>query len=177
MGQLLSFISSLFSGSTVRMLILGLDSAGKTTILYRFASGETIKTVPTIGFNLEELKHQDLTFKVWDLGGQEALRPYWRCYYQNTNAIIFVVDSCDVERMGIVAKELQFLCAEKELQKSVFAIFANKQDDPSALKPDEISDALKLHELKNNTWAIFATSGVTGQGLEEGLTWIAQQCK
>ncbi|EKE42452.1 hypothetical protein ENUP19_0051G0013 [Entamoeba nuttalli] len=160
------------------MLILGLDSAGKTTILYRIASGETIMTVPTIGFNLEELEYNQMKFKVWDLGGQENLRPYWRCYYSGTNAIIFVVDSCDRERIEVASKELEIISGDNNLQKTVIAIFANKQDDKKhCMSVEEITEKMKLSEIQNVTWSIFETSGVTGEGLKEGMEWIASHCK
>ena len=89
-------------------MILGLDNAGKTTILYRLQndSEENIQTIPTIGFNVEVLQYKNIKFQVWDLGGQTSIRPYWRCYYPNTDAIIFVVDSCDSERLGVAKQEL-----------------------------------------------------------------------
>lgn len=83
----------------VRVLILGLDNAGKTTILYKLQMGEVVTTVPTIGFNVETVQYKNVRFQVWDLGGQTSIRPYWRCYYQNTNAVIYVIDSADSERM------------------------------------------------------------------------------
>jgi GTPase SAR1 family protein len=79
----------------MRILILGLDGAGKTTILYRLQAGEVVTTIPTIGFNVETVTYKNLKFQVWDLGGQTSIRPYWRCYYTNTDAIIYVVDSAD----------------------------------------------------------------------------------
>jgi len=93
----------LFGSKEVRILILGLDNAGKTTILYRLQNDDdaVVQTIPTIGFNVEVLQYKNIKFQVWDLGGQTSIRPYWRCYYPNTDAIIFVVDSCDNERLGI----------------------------------------------------------------------------
>lgn len=98
--------STLLGNKEVRVLILGLDNAGKTTILYKLQMGEVVTTVPTIGFNVETVQYKNLRFQVWDLGGQTSIRPYWRCYYQNTNAVIYVVDSADGERMGISKQEL-----------------------------------------------------------------------
>ena len=175
MGALISYITSLFTKPS-RMLILGLDSAGKTTILYQIASGQAINTVPTVGFNMEELEYENIKFKVWDLGGQEALRPYWSCYYNNTNAVIFVIDSCDKERIHMARAELHKLAGEKELQNAVIAIFANKQDDEEhAMNVDDISKEMGLSELKHNTWSIFKTSGLTGEGLKDGMSWIASK--
>jgi ADP-ribosylation factor-like protein 1 len=87
-------------------LILGLDNAGKTTILYRLQAAEIETTIPTIGFNVETLQYKNIKFQVWDLGGQTSIRPYWRCYYPNTDAIIFVVDSADQDRLKIAKQEL-----------------------------------------------------------------------
>ncbi|CAH8566955.1 unnamed protein product [Heterobilharzia americana] len=106
MGGILSLFSRLFGSKERRILILGLDGAGKTTILYRLQVGEVVTTIPTIGFNVETVVHKNLKFQVWDLGGQTSIRPYWRCYYSNTDAIIYVVDSMDRDRVGISKQEL-----------------------------------------------------------------------
>jgi ADP-ribosylation factor-like protein 1 len=107
MGLLFSKVfNTLFGSQEVRILILGLDNAGKTTILYRLQADEPVKTIPTIGFNVETLQYKNIKFQVWDLGGQTSIRPYWRCYYPNTDAIIFVVDSADVDRLAVAKEEL-----------------------------------------------------------------------
>merc|ERR550514_2541999 len=141
MGMLFSrLFSALFGSREVRILILGLDNAGKTTILYRLQVDEPIgQTVPTIGFNVETLAYKNIKFQVWDLGGQTSIRPYWRCYYPNTDAIIFVVDSCDGERLGIAKQELLAMLEEEELKDAILLVLANKQDQKGALGAKEIS--------------------------------------
>ncbi|KAG8330665.1 Arf GTPase arl1 [Homalodisca vitripennis] len=109
MGGLLSYFKSLIGNREMRILILGLDGAGKTTILYRLQVGEVVTTIPTIGFNVEQVTYKNLKFQVWDLGGQTSIRPYWRCYYSNTDAIIYVVDSADKDRIGISKDELLYM--------------------------------------------------------------------
>ena len=109
---------------------------------------------------------------MWDLGGQTSIRPYWRCYYQNTNAVIYVVDSADTERMGISKQELVTMLEEEELKDAALMVFANKQDLPNALPSDAIAEKLGLASLKNRNWAIFKTSAVKGDGLFEGLDWL-----
>merc|ERR1711975_44077 len=108
--------SKLWSEKEMRILILGLDGAGKTTILYRLQVGEVVTTIPTIGFNVETVTYKNLKFQVWDLGGQTSIRPYWRCYYSNTDAVIFVVDSTDTERLMIAKQELMAMLDEDELR-------------------------------------------------------------
>ena len=120
------------------------DNAGKTTLLYRLKVGEVVTTIPTIGFNVESVTYKNLNFNVWDLGGQTSIRPYWRCYYANTSAVIFVIDSTDLDRLGTAAEELSAMLNEEELRDASLLVFANKQDQPGAKGAGEISEALKL---------------------------------
>eukprot|EP01102_Stenamoeba_stenopodia_P017102 TRINITY_DN6086_c0_g1_i1.p1 TRINITY_DN6086_c0_g1~~TRINITY_DN6086_c0_g1_i1.p1 ORF type:complete len:181 (+),score=35.21 TRINITY_DN6086_c0_g1_i1:215-757(+) len=173
MGGILSLLSTLWGNKDVRILILGLDGAGKTTILYKLQCGEVVTTIPTIGFNVETVTYKNIRFQVWDLGGQSSIRPYWRCYYANTNAIIFVVDSADPERLPICREELLAMMQEEELQTAALLVFANKQDLPGAVSPTQVSEALGLPMLKNREWALFKTSAIQGTGLYEGLDWLS----
>lgn len=174
MGNLFSSLFSQLFGwnKDVRILILGLDGAGKTTILYRLQCGEVVSTLPTIGFNMETVTYKNVTFQVWDLGGQTSIRPYWRCYYENATAVIYVVDSSDSERLNISKDELMAMLNEEELKKAALLVFANKQDLPGALTEAEVSNALGLDTLKQRQWAIFKTSAIKGVGLHEGLDWL-----
>ena len=125
-GWFSSLFSSIFGSKEIRILILGLDGAGKTTILYKLHLGEIVTTVPTVGFNVETMHYEGLKFQVWDLGGQTGLRPYWRCYYQDTNAVVFVVDSADRERLEFSKQELEIMLQEDELSGVPVLILANK---------------------------------------------------
>ena len=127
MGFIFSKIFSTIAGQEqMRMIIIGLDNAGKTTILYKLQLGEIVTTVPTVGFNVETMNYEGLKFQVWDLGGQTGLRPYWRCYYQDTNAVVFVVDSADRERLEFAKQELELMLQEDELRGVPVLILANK---------------------------------------------------
>merc|ERR1719400_2625262 len=129
--------------------MVGLDAAGKTTILYKLKLGEIVTTIPTIGFNVETVEYKNISFTVWDVGGQDKIRPLWRHYFQNTQGLIFVVDSNDRERIGEARDELMRMLAEDELREAVLLIFANKQDLPNAMNAAEITDKLGLHSLRN----------------------------
>ena len=89
----------MFGKRDMRILMVGLDAAGKTTILYKLKLGEVVTTIPTIGFNVETVEYKNISFTVWDVGGQDKIRPLWRHYYQNTQGLIFVVDSNDRDRI------------------------------------------------------------------------------
>lgn len=114
---------------------------------------------------------------MWDLGGQSSIRPYWRCYYANTDAIIYVVDSNDPERMGIAKNELFAMLEEEELRDAILLVMANKQDLPTAMKVEEVSEKLGLSNIKNRQWTIFKTSAIKGEGLYEGLNWLCDVIK
>jgi ADP-ribosylation factor-like protein 1 len=158
-----------------RVLVLGLDNAGKTSILYRLQLGTPIATCPTVGFNLEVLKYKSVTFQVWDLGGQTGIRPFWRCYFSDTDAIIYVVDSTDRERMGVAKHELFALLDEEELKNSALLIYANKQDVAGAASVTEVASALGVNAIGNRTWTIVKSSAQTGEGLPEGMDWLVER--
>ena len=153
--------------------MVGLDSAGKTTILYQLKMGVTVKTVPTIGFNVETLDYKGLNFTVWDVGGQDKIRDLWKHYYQNTDGLIFVVDSNDRDRIEDAAKELKKMLAEEELKDCAVLVMANKQDLNGALTPNEVTEKLGMSQLKGIMWLVQGTSAITGEGLREGLDWLA----
>ncbi|KAI6004057.1 ARF SAR [Pisolithus albus] len=157
----------------VRILMLGLDSAGKTTILYRLQIGEVVSTIPTIGFNVETVQYKNIKFQVWDLGGQSSIRPYWRCYFPNTSAIIYVIDSSDHARLSTSRSELLTMLSEDELSGVPLLVFCNKQDVEGALKPDEVSERLGLAGKETSRqWSVRGSCATKGEGLEEGLDWL-----
>lgn len=172
MGGIFSFFTRLFGARERRILILGLDGAGKTTILYRLQVGEVVTTIPTIGFNVETVVYKNLKFQVWDLGGQTSIRPYWRCYYSNTDAIIYVVDSMDRDRVGISKQELVSMLEEEELSSAVLLILANKQDIPGCMTISEVAGSLGLAAIRNRRYQIFKTSALKGEGLNEAMDWL-----
>ncbi|CDJ41661.1 ADP-ribosylation factor domain-containing protein, putative [Eimeria tenella] len=161
----------------IRVLMLGLDNAGKTSILYRLHLGDVVTTVPTVGVNLETLQYKNISFEVWDLGGQTGVRPYWRCYFSDTDAVIYVVDSTDRDRMGVAKHELYALLDEDELRKSLLLIFANKQDLPDAASEAEIAEQLGVSSIMNRTWTIVKSSSKTGDGLVEGMDWLVERLR
>jgi ADP-ribosylation factor-like protein 1 len=133
-----------------------------------------VTTIPTIGFNVESVKYGPLNLNVWDLGGQTSIRPYWRCYYANTAAVIFVVDSTDLDRLNTASEELQAMLGEEELRDANLLVFANKQDQPGAKGAGEISEALRLAELRDRNWSIVGCSAIDGRGVQEGMDWLVQ---
>ncbi|EDO48392.1 predicted protein [Nematostella vectensis] len=176
-----SFFSSIFNRllgkEEVRILMIGLDNAGKTTILYRLKLEEVVSTVPTLGFNVETVTYKNISFTVWDIGGQDKIRALWRVYYQGCQGIIFVVDSADRERAEEARNELHKLLAEEELQQVILLVIANKQDMANAMTASEIREKLKLNEIRGRPWFVQSACAVKGEGLFEGLDWMATQIR
>ncbi|XP_014677967.1 PREDICTED: ADP-ribosylation factor 4 [Priapulus caudatus] len=170
-----SLFSRLFGKKQMRILMVGLDAAGKTTILYRLKLGEIVTTIPTIGFNVETVEYKNISFTVWDVGGQDKIRPLWRHYFQNTQGLIFVVDSNDKERGGEAREELHKMLQEDELKDAILLVFANKQDLPNAMSAAELTEKLELTSIRGRKWYIQNTCATQGQGLYEGLEWLSNE--
>uniref|UniRef100_F6SY88 ADP-ribosylation factor n=1 Tax=Monodelphis domestica TaxID=13616 RepID=F6SY88_MONDO len=176
MGNIFAnLFKGLFGKKEMRILMVGLDAAGKTTILYKLKLGEIVTTIPTIGFNVETVEYKNISFTVWDVGGQGQIR-LWRHYFR-IPGLIFVVDSNDRERVNEAREELMRMLAEDELRDAVLLVFANKQDLPNAMNAAEITDKLGLHSLRHRNWYIQATCATSGDGLYEGLDWLSNQLR
>ncbi|XP_058416820.1 putative ADP-ribosylation factor-like protein 5C isoform X2 [Diceros bicornis minor] len=148
-----------------KVIIVGLDNAGKTTILYQFLMNEVVHTCPTIGSNVEEIVLQKTHFLMWDIGGQEALRSTWNMYYSNTEFIILVIDSTDRDRLLTTREELYKMLAHEALRDASVLIFANKQDMKDSMTTVEISQLLTLSAIKDHPWHIQGCCALTGEGL------------
>ncbi|CAE7270067.1 ARL5A [Symbiodinium necroappetens] len=161
------------SDQDCKIVIVGLNNAGKTTILYNLHLGQVVLTQPTIGSNVEEVKHENLTFQVWDLGGQESLRANWSTYFEEADAIIFVVDSNDQENMVLAKMELFNVVLHEDLKHACLLVLANKQDIQGSRNAGQIAQDLSLHKILTHEWQIQSCCALTGEGLREGMSWIA----
>ncbi|XP_058503448.1 ADP-ribosylation factor-like 4aa [Solea solea] len=170
-----SFLSSFPNFQPLHIAILGLDSAGKTTVLYRLQFNEFVNTVPTKGFNAEKVKvslggHGTMTFHFWDVGGQEKLRPLWKSFTRCRDGIIFVVDSVDAERLEEAKTELHKIAKTADNQGVPLLVVANKQDLRNSLGLAELEKLLALKELGPSTpWHLQPACAIIGDGLREGV--------
>eukprot|EP01120_Amphizonella_sp_Union-15-10_P007045 TRINITY_DN233_c0_g1_i1.p1 TRINITY_DN233_c0_g1~~TRINITY_DN233_c0_g1_i1.p1 ORF type:complete len:182 (-),score=24.76 TRINITY_DN233_c0_g1_i1:9-554(-) len=162
-----------FRNKEVRILMVGLDGAGKTTILYKLKLGEVVTTIPTIGFNVETVDYKNVSFTVWDVGGQNRIRALWSHYYDGVNGLIYVVDSNDKERVEEAKKELESLLGNSELSDVAILVMANKQDLPNAMAVSEVTDTMGLTKLRQKSWHVQGCCATSGTGLYEGLDWLS----
>merc|ERR1711985_30916 len=121
-----------------RILMVGLDAAGKTTVLYKSKLGEVLTTISTIGFNVETVEYRNISFTVWDIGGQDKIRKLWRHYYRGTQGLIFVIDSSDRDRIEDAREELWKMLADEEMKDAELLVLVNKQDLPNAMGTNEV---------------------------------------
>jgi len=162
-----------------RVLVVGLDGAGKTTIVQRLKYGvsDDMEVIPTIGFNIECVEFKKMIFSLWDLGGAKETRSFWRFYYEGSQGIIFVFDSTsDALRVEEAREDLHRLLTEHELWDAPLLVMANKQDEPRAMAPREITEKLQLYSLANRNWYIVETKAqhpdMKEANLHAGLDWL-----
>ncbi|KAG8772956.1 hypothetical protein FRC12_002814 [Ceratobasidium sp. 428] len=179
----------------MRILFLGLDNAGKTTILKRLKGQDVMSTSPTLGFEISTLTHGKYLLNIWDVGGQRTLRPYWRNYFEQTDVLVWVVDSGDRLRMNDCREELHALLQEQRLAGASLLVFANKQDITGSMTDAEIKrvrknagllfvifgwsnllyQALDLPLIRSHRWRIQACSAFTGENVHFGLEWAVSE--
>ncbi|KAJ9628733.1 hypothetical protein H2203_002635 [Taxawa tesnikishii (nom. ined.)] len=161
----------------MRVLMLGLDNAGKTTIV-KSILGEDINSVsPTLGFIIKTIDWDGYKLNIWDVGGQKTLRTYWKNYFEKTDTLIWVVDATDRERIDDCRQELAGLLMQERLMGASLLVLKNKSDVPGSMDEAEIRQALQLDSIKTHRWYIMACSAVTGLNLREAMTWVVQEAK
>ena len=185
MGNVLSAVSealknvlSSFSDRHAKILMLGLDAAGKTTVLYKLKLNETVSTIPTIGFNVETVQPvKNVSFTVWDVGGQDKIRPLWRHYFIGCEGLIYVVDSSDNSRFAEAQNELEWILDSDEMAGVPLVILANKQDLPRAVSPADLAGKLGLDKVRNRKWHIQGTSALSGEGVYQAMQELSTLVK
>eukprot|EP00697_Spironema_sp_BW2_P006018 gnl/Spiro4/18378_TR9836_c0_g2_i1.p1 gnl/Spiro4/18378_TR9836_c0_g2~~gnl/Spiro4/18378_TR9836_c0_g2_i1.p1 ORF type:complete len:293 (-),score=40.21 gnl/Spiro4/18378_TR9836_c0_g2_i1:120-998(-) len=163
--------------NAIRALLLGLDASGKTTILYRLKLGEVVNACSTIGFNVETIVYRDVEITLWDVGGQERIRPLYRHYLENTHLMIWVIDCADRDRFDQVHNWFMQSLEQEEIASAPILVLANKQDLPGAMSVADVTERLGLRSLTERKWHVMGTTGTTGAGLLEGLDWGVRACE
>ncbi|KAJ4921660.1 hypothetical protein JOQ06_003340 [Pogonophryne albipinna] len=166
------------SSSAPQVILMGLDSAGKSTLLARLLTGKVMDTSPTIGFNVGTLdldKKTSLT--IWDVGGQKSMRANWRFYLEDCRALVFVVDSSDPARLPEAQKVLKKVLSEEILRDVPLMVLANKKDRPNSMTIREVSQQLDLAQYGDRLWEIQACSAVQGLGLQQAFLSVHKLIK
>ncbi len=184
MGLHVSALMDRFFGSLppARILMVGLDGAGKTTVLYKLKKpDQVVATIPGIGFYVESIEYKHVSFTVWDIGGQAQLRPLWPHYYAHADAVIYVVDGNNPARMTEAREELDKVLGDERLREASLLVFNNKVDRPRCQSTAQITDRLGLDHHSQHKgsrdWFVQSTCAITGEGIVDGLEWLAESLK
>ncbi|KAH3916414.1 hypothetical protein HBI56_045220 [Parastagonospora nodorum] len=161
----------------MRILMLGLDNAGKTTIVKKIMNEDVNSVSPTLGFIIKTIEYDGYKLNIWDVGGQKTLRTYWKNYFEKTDTLIWVVDATDRERIDDCRHELAGLLQEERLSGASLLVFKNKSDVPGAMTEDEVREGLRLEAIRTHKYHIITCSAMTGMNLQEGLEWVVQDAK
>lgn len=161
----------------IRVLMLGLDNSGKTTIVRSLLGRDINEIAPTMGFNIDTIAHNGFNVNIWDIGGQSTLRAFWYNYFERTDFLVWVVDASSLQRLQESFKEFANVLEEDRLVGCGLAIVINKidiyQGDRKQLE-EAVIEKLGLRSLKNHDWSVFCASGYTGEGLKTVMDWIVQ---
>ena len=159
---------------------MGLDNAGKTTIVKKINGEDISKISPTLGFNISSLHLNDYRLNVWDVGGQKTLRTFWRNYFEKTDALVWVVDSTDVARLQDCKNELDVILKEEKLVDASLLVLANKQDVEGAMSGRDIAEALGLVSIgSSNSVSVSSSSSEMLSGMTSNSSkrrWRVQKC-
>ncbi|KAL4799065.1 ADP-ribosylation factor family-domain-containing protein [Aspergillus venezuelensis] len=161
----------------MRILMLGLDNAGKTTIVKQIMKEDVTTVSPTLGFIIRTIDFDGYRLNIWDVGGQKTLRSYWKNYFEKTDTLVWVVDATDRLRVEDCRDELAGLLLEERLMGASLLVFLNKTDVEGCMTQDEVRQNLQLDAIKTHKWTILPCSAMTGKSLHEGLDWVVQDAK
>ncbi|PBP21260.1 ADP-ribosylation factor-like protein 8B [Diplocarpon rosae] len=163
----------LFWATEMDITMIGLQNAGKTSLLRVLAGGEfTLDSIPTVGFNMKRVQKGHVTLKCWDLGGQPRFRSMWERYCRGVNAIVFIVDSADTDALPVATDELHLLLEKPVLEGIPLLVLGNKSDLRNHLSTDELIDALDLKSISHREVSCYGISAKEETNLDAVLQWL-----
>ncbi|KAJ9443452.1 ADP-ribosylation factor-like protein 8 [Diplonema papillatum] len=173
-----SWLRGLFWKQEMELTLVGLQNAGKTTLLNVICDGKAKEsTIPTIGLNIRKISKGNISIKLWDIGGQPRFRGMWERYCRGVNAIVFVVDSADRSNIDAAQKELMDLMAKPALEKIPLLVLGNKNDIPSHMNETELRNALELDQIKGREVCVYSISAKNQTNIDVTLQWLIKNAK
>mmetsp|Transcript_2931 Transcript_2931/g.4834 ORF Transcript_2931/g.4834 Transcript_2931/m.4834 type:complete len:187 (-) Transcript_2931:140-700(-) len=177
-NSVLDFFRSLFWKQEMELTLVGLQNSGKTTLVNVIASGQfTEGSIPTVGFNMKKVTKGNVTIKLWDIGGQPRFRSMWERYCRGVNAIVYVVDSSDPEKLPVAKKELHDLIGKPPLAGIPLLVLGNKNDLANSLRVDDIIEQLALKSITGREVSCYSISAKNQVNIDVTLDWLIHHSK
>jgi len=175
---MLDWFRSLFFKREMELSLIGLQNAGKTSLVNVLASGDFKEDmIPTLGFNMRKVTKGKVSIKLWDLGGQPRFRSMWERYCRGVNAIVYVVDAADCDNLDIAKTELQDLLSKPTLSSIPLLVLGNKNDLPQALSVNELIDRLDLKGVSGREVCCYCISCKNVTNIDLTLQWLTNLAK
>ncbi|KAA0195700.1 ADP-ribosylation factor [Fasciolopsis buskii] len=176
--RILDWIRSLFWKEEMELTLVGLQYSGKTTFVNVIASGQFVEDmIPTVGFNLRKVTKGNVTIKLWDIGGQPRFRSMWERYCRGVNAIIYMVDSADQDKIEAARNELHSLLDKPQLVGIPVLVLGNKKDLPNALAEHELISCLNLGAITDREICCYSISCKEQENIDITLQWLIKHSK
>ncbi|KAF7726197.1 ADP-ribosylation factor-like protein 8B [Apophysomyces ossiformis] len=174
----LEWLRSLFFKTEMELTLVGLQNSGKTTLVNVIASGQFIEdSIPTVGFNMRKVTKGNVTMKLWDIGGQPRFRSMWERYCRGVNAIVFVVDAADHDKLEAAQTELKNLLDKPQLANIPVLVLGNKNDLSDALTAEQLIDVLQLKSITNREVSCYSISAKNQVNIDVTLQWLIKKGK
>lgn len=174
----LNWLRSLFFKQEMELSLIGLQNAGKTSLVNVIAmGGYSEDMIPTVGFNMRKVTRGNVTIKLWDLGGQPRFRSMWERYCRGVSAIVYVVDAADRENVAISRSELHDLLSKPSLHGIPLLVLGNKIDKPNALSKQALVDLLDLASLPDREICCFMISCKHSTNIDVVIDWLVKHSK
>jgi ADP-ribosylation factor-like protein 8 len=176
--RILDWFKSLFWKEEMELTLIGLQYSGKTTFVNVISSGKFSEDmIPTVGFNMRKVTKGNVVIKVWDIGGQPRFRSMWERYCRGVNAIVYMVDAADQEKIEASRNEFHNLLDKPQLASIPVLVLANKRDLPGAFDEKEIIDRMNLSSVTDREICCYSISCKEQQNIDITLQWLIQHSK
>ncbi|KAG0254142.1 ADP-ribosylation factor-like protein 8B [Mortierella polycephala] len=174
--SLLNWLRGLFFKTEMELTLVGLQNSGKTTLVNVIASGQFSEDmIPTVGFNMRKVTKGNVTMKLWDIGGQPRFRSMWERYCRGVNAIVFVLDAADHDKLDAAKTELRNLLDKPQLANIPVLVLGNKNDLPGALSVEQIIEVMNLKQIANREVSCYSISAKNQVNIDITLQWLTKK--
>ncbi|CAH0384646.1 unnamed protein product [Bemisia tabaci] len=177
-NRILDWFKSLLWKEEMELTLVGLQCSGKTTFVNVIASNQFSEDmIPTVGFNMRKITKGNVTIKVWDIGGQPRFRSMWERYCRGVNAIVYMVDAADNEKIEASRNELHQLVDKPALAGIPILVLGNKRDLPNALDVKELIDRMDLVAIQDREICCYSISCKQKDNIDITLQWLIAHSK